>query len=165
MVVVAFFILCLPAAQKPDESEAPSLGPATLCPTTASVARTAQRICGAAPVEEALLSVRLQPGETTDAARRVLEGLGLRTAVDLRLLGGGPEATETMDALKSAGLSVGDRREARSGCWSATACTSVGSLAARRMQVDKQQAGRTQDPNLGSVSSPPRTSCSRCHHT
>ena len=79
----------------------------------AEVARTAQLLCGAAPVEEALLSVRLQPGEATGAAVQLLEGLGLRTAVDLRLLGGGPEAQETMDALKTAGVSVGDRSKIR----------------------------------------------------
>ena len=79
----------------------------------AEVARTAQLLCGAAPVEEALLSVRLQPGEATGAARQLLEGLGLRTALDLRLLGGGQEAQETMDALKTAGISVGDRSKIR----------------------------------------------------
>ena len=57
--------------------------------------------------------MRMQPWEATGAAGKLLEGLGLRTAVDLRLLGGGPEAQETMDALKTAGISIGDRSKIR----------------------------------------------------
>ena len=93
-----------------EEEDRPSC---TSAVAVAEVARTAQLLCGAAPVEEALLSVRLQPGEATGAAGQLLEGLGLRTAVDLRLLGGGPEAQETMDALKTAGISIGDRSKIR----------------------------------------------------
>ena len=110
-----------PAAASPaaeEQSEAPEEEKdrplsCTSAVAVAEVARTAQLICGAAPVEEALLSVRLQPGEATGAAGQLLEGLGLRTAVDLRLLGGGPEAQETMDALKTAGFSIGDRSKIR----------------------------------------------------
>ena len=77
-------ILCLPAAA----AQAPS--PQQDCGLrTADCVRSGSVALGA-PVEEALLSVRLHPGETTDAAGRVLESLGLRTAMDLRLLGGGP---------------------------------------------------------------------------
>ena len=40
-------------------------------------------------------------------------GLGLRTALDLRIIGGRPEALELMAALREAGLSVGDRSKIR----------------------------------------------------
>ena len=107
----------LPAAEgqseAPEEEYRPLIRSFTSAVAVAEVARNAQLICGAAPVQGALLSVRLQPGEATDAAGQLLEGLGLRTAVDLRLLGGGPEAFETMNALKAAGISIGDRSKIR----------------------------------------------------
>ena len=85
------------------------------CTTTASaVAQTAHRLCGGAPIEEALLAVRLQPGEETDAAGRALAGLGLRTALDLQLMQvGGPFAMKLMDALAAAEVSLGDRAKIR----------------------------------------------------
>ena len=58
----------------------------------AEVARTAQLLCGAAPVEEALLSVRLQPGEATGAAGQLLESLGLRTDKDAGRRPGAPRS-------------------------------------------------------------------------
>ena len=66
-------------------------------------------MCGGAPAAEALLAVGLQPGEAAGAVGRALAGLGLRTALDLRIIGGRPEALELMAALREAGLSVGDR--------------------------------------------------------
>ena len=85
------------------------------CTTPASaVAETAQRLCGGAPIEEALLAVRLQPGVETDAAGRALAGLGLRTALDLQpMQAGGPEEGELMDVLTLAGVSLGDRVKIR----------------------------------------------------
>ena len=88
------------------------------CPTgssaVADVAQTVQRLCGGAPIEEALLTVRLQPGEAADSAGRALAGLGLRTALDLQLMqAAGPEVTELLDALTLAGVSLGDRVKIR----------------------------------------------------
>ena len=72
-----------------------------------------QQVCGSAPVEEALLSnTLLQPG-AAEAAAISLVTLGLRTALDLRLLGGGPEAEELLGELKMAGVSLGDRAKVR----------------------------------------------------
>ena len=42
-----------------------------------------------------------------------MDGLGLRTVLDLRLLGGGREAGEMMDELRTAGMSLGDRAKIR----------------------------------------------------
>ena len=57
----------------------------------ASVGLTAQRICGGTPIDEALLAVRLRPGEAAGEAARLLSGLGFAVAADLQLLSGGPE--------------------------------------------------------------------------
>ena len=73
-----------PAAE--EQSEAPSEEDRPKFSSTSAevveVARTAQLICGTAPVEEALLSARMQPGVATGAAGQLLEGLGLRTAFE-----------------------------------------------------------------------------------
>ena len=72
------------------------------------------QLCGGAPVDEALLAIGLQPGQAADAAGRALAGLGLHTALDLRLvLGDGPDAHELMSDLQAAGLSLGDRSKIR----------------------------------------------------
>ena len=71
-------------------------------------------MCGGAPAAEALLAVGLQPGEAAGDAGRALAGLGLRTALDLRIIGGRPEASlELMAALREAGLGLGDRSKIR----------------------------------------------------
>ena len=44
---------------------------------------------------------------------RLLVSLGLPTALDLRLLGGGPEVEEAMAELKAAGILAGDRAKVR----------------------------------------------------
>ena len=72
------------------------------------------QLCGGAPVDEALLAIGMQPGQAADAAGRALAGLGLQTALDLRLvLGDGPDAHELMSDLQAAGLSLGDRSKIR----------------------------------------------------
>ena len=84
--------------------------------------RAAYQLCGGAPVDEALLAIGMQPGQAADAAGRALVGLGLQdglglglqTALDLRLvLGDGPDAHELMSDLQAAGLSLGDRSKIR----------------------------------------------------
>ena len=70
-------------------------------------------MCGGAPAAEALLAVGLQPGEVAADAGRALAGLGLRTALDLRIIGGRPEALQLMAALGEAGVSLGDRSKIR----------------------------------------------------
>ena len=81
--------------------------------TAASDGRTAQRICGGTPIDEALLAVRLRPGEAAGEAARLLAGLGFAAAVDLQLLSGGPDVSELMSELQLAGMSVGDRSKVR----------------------------------------------------
>ena len=80
--------------------------------TTDAVLHAAQRACGSAPVDKALIAVGLHEG--VEAAGRALAGLGLRTTTDLRLLGGGgPEAEELMGELMAAGVLLGDRAKIR----------------------------------------------------
>ena len=83
------------AQQKMGPNDAPSVDP--LCATAAEVTLAAQWVRGCAPVGEALIAVRVQPGEAADAAGRALAALGLETALDLHILNGsGPEAQELM---------------------------------------------------------------------
>ena len=97
MVAVSLFVHVCPAyasstaatrtTNKIEDGGEEAEGRSNPCTTTASaVAETAQWLCGGAPIEEALLTVRLQPGVETDAAGRALAGLGLRTALDLQLM-------------------------------------------------------------------------------
>ena len=59
------------------------------------------------------MSARLDP-EAADNIAQLLAGLGFRTALDLRLLGGGPEAEELMGELQADGrLSIGHRAKVR----------------------------------------------------
>ena len=81
--------------------------------TAQSVARTAQNICGSAPVKEALLAVRLRPAAADEAAR-LLAAMGFAAAVELEMLAADtPALDELMYELKSAGLSVSDRSKVR----------------------------------------------------
>ena len=119
-IAAVVLMLCLPAAAAqtpPSEGEVIACGAAVgrpSCPMTAdSVGRTAQRICGGTPIDEALLAVRLRPGAAAGEAARLLTGLGFAAAVDLQLLSGGPEVSELMSELKVAGMSVGDRSKVR----------------------------------------------------
>ena len=83
------------------------------CTTAAAVAQAAQRlVCGGTLTEEALLSVGLRLASANDAAT-ALAALGLRNALDLRLLGGGQEAEEMMSELLAGRMTVGDRTKIR----------------------------------------------------
>ena len=74
------------------------------------VARAAQQLRGDANIAAALTSVKI----ATDAAEQTLAALGFQTALDLRLLAGGPEAAELMNALSTGGeLSIADRAKIR----------------------------------------------------
>ena len=80
--------------------------------SAAAVAEAAQQICGSAPIDEALLSVRLRP-EAAEDVGWMLAGRGLRQALDLQLLAGGPEAAELLGELKAGGLPISDRAKVR----------------------------------------------------
>ena len=55
------------------------------------------------PIGEVFLTLKLlRPGDDEGGAGWAMAGLGLRTALDMQLLGGGPEAEELMDQLKVA---------------------------------------------------------------
>ena len=67
-IAAAMLMLCLPdaATQTPSSGGEVAEGAVThpQCPmTAASVGQIAQRICGGTPIDEALLAVRLRPGE------------------------------------------------------------------------------------------------------
>ena len=100
------------AAPAPTDGGSPA-GEDANCDTAATVAQAAQQICGSTPTGEALLSARLEPA-TADNIAQLLAGLGFQTALDLRLLGGGPEAEELMGELQADGrLNIGDRAKVR----------------------------------------------------
>lgn len=107
-VLVLFPVVVAAARTSPHAQEEMSSEAAyPSCTTMAAVVWTAQQLCGGAPVEDALLAVGLQPGEAVGGAR-ALASLGLRTALDLRLLG--RDAQLELDGeLKATGLSLGDR--------------------------------------------------------
>ena len=114
MVEMVLFICCPATAATATAARTAESGIAECAPTAAAVAQTAQRVCGGAPVEEALRAVGLQRGAATDGAVRLLTGVGLRTALDLRLVArGGAEADEVMGELKAGGVSLGDRAKIR----------------------------------------------------
>eukprot|EP01052_Picozoa_sp_SAG31_P016170 SAG31_NODE_1062_length_10105_cov_11.143814_2_plen_151_part_00 len=91
------------------------------------VAFTAQHIRPDATVAAALKSVGVDEycdedeqaqdendPTTATAAEQALTALGFRTALDLRLLAGGPEAAELMGALRTSGeLRIADRSKIR----------------------------------------------------
>eukprot|EP01052_Picozoa_sp_SAG31_P027859 SAG31_NODE_2642_length_5323_cov_3.407351_3_plen_230_part_00 len=78
----------------------------------AEVARSAERVHGGLPVADALRQLQLAPPEVKQASR-LLQSQGLRTALDLRLLGGGDEAAELLEQLRAGGLSIGGRSKIR----------------------------------------------------
>lgn len=115
-------VLSLPttaAAEFPDRGYPPYLAADFLSDScggphnnVTKIAGTAQQLCGGMSVEMMLRSVRLQPRAFEQTAQLMLE-LGVRTALDLQLLGGGPEAEELMGELQAVGLSLGDRAKVR----------------------------------------------------
>ena len=99
MTAAAAAVMLMPcsvamAAAEPESPEGPTPAAerqAPVCTTSAvAVAEATQRVCGSAPIDEALLSVRLQP-EVAEDVGWMLAGLGFRQALDLQLLAGGPE--------------------------------------------------------------------------
>ena len=85
-------------------------------PAAAAIVQRTLRLCDAAPVENIFqLTAALRSAEAETAAAQALRARGLETALDLRLLGGGPEAAELMASLKEESrLSIGDRSKIRS---------------------------------------------------
>jgi hypothetical protein len=74
------------------------------------VALAAQQLRGDATVAAALTAVKVD----TAGAEQALASLGFDTALDLRLLAGGPEAAELMATLSTGGeLSIADRAKIR----------------------------------------------------
>ena len=80
--------------------------------SAAAIAEAAQQVCGGAPIEEALRSVHLRL-EAAEDTGRMLAGLRFKTALDLQLLAGMPEAAELLGELKAGGLPIGDRARVR----------------------------------------------------
>eukprot|EP01052_Picozoa_sp_SAG31_P038218 SAG31_NODE_5064_length_2763_cov_1.885135_3_plen_351_part_00 len=78
-----------------------------------SVAQRTEQICGNVQIEEALNTVGLGTTASTATMSKALNELGFRSALDLRLLAGWPEAEELMVELKSAGLLTADRAKLR----------------------------------------------------
>ena len=111
-------LLLLAVATAITASPAGAALAATSCaePTTAAgTVQRALRLCDAAPVEDIFqLTTALRSAEAETAAAQALRARGLETALDLRLLGGGPEASELMASLKEeSGMSIGDRSKIR----------------------------------------------------
>eukprot|EP01052_Picozoa_sp_SAG31_P000485 SAG31_NODE_14_length_37953_cov_109.719660_19_plen_583_part_00 len=79
----------------------------------ADVARRAAELCGALPIDEALLAVTTMPTAAARAGARVLAKLGFASALDLQLLGGGAAAAEVLAELKAGGMSAADRAKVR----------------------------------------------------
>ena len=74
------------------------------------IAHAAQQLHGAASTVTALQTVNVR----IDDAEQALAALGFETALDLRLLAGGPEAAELMTALQTGSkLSIADRAKIR----------------------------------------------------
>eukprot|EP01052_Picozoa_sp_SAG31_P018365 SAG31_NODE_1297_length_8934_cov_26.567176_11_plen_323_part_00 len=88
----------------------------TAAATLAATAAAAQEMCSSAPMEEVLNSVWLQPASAR-SMEQLLASLGLRTALDIQLLGSaGPDSPEAEDLMKevtAAGFSIGDRSKIR----------------------------------------------------
>eukprot|EP01052_Picozoa_sp_SAG31_P042249 SAG31_NODE_6651_length_1937_cov_1.539173_1_plen_394_part_00 len=100
------------APQKSSAAESEQVH-APQCATAADVAASTRQLCGDTQADEMLQTIGLQAGVVAKAAR-LLAGMGLRTAMDMELLGGGPEAQELMQELRTAdGLSLGDRAKIR----------------------------------------------------
>jgi hypothetical protein len=98
------------AAAAPLPKVRPSDAGSTATFAAEQVARAAQQLRGDATIVAALAAVKVG----TDAAEQALAAHGFVTALDLRLLAGGPEAAELMAALSTGGeLSIADRAKVR----------------------------------------------------
>ena len=110
--MVAPFALVLALVTQVAAVPLPRVGDAGSTVTAAAeqVARAAQQLGGDATIVAALTAVKVG----TDGAEQALAALGFETALDLRLLAGGPEAAELMTALSTGGeLSIADRAKIR----------------------------------------------------
>ena len=94
------------AAAAPCPPQADTAG-STAASEAELIARAAQQLRGDATVAEALRIIRVVGinREPASAAEHALAALGFDTALDLRLLAGGPEAAELMSELRTGGLS------------------------------------------------------------
>eukprot|EP01052_Picozoa_sp_SAG31_P042728 SAG31_NODE_6876_length_1863_cov_1.358844_1_plen_319_part_10 len=114
------------------------------------VALDAQLLCGGLPVEAALQSVNLQGAEAA-ALGQVLEGHDFHTALDLRLLAGGPEADELMEQLKAASPPVGlsARAKLRLLIGDAHHVARISAAAKLRPELSFSQAGKAGNDRKG----------------
>eukprot|EP01052_Picozoa_sp_SAG31_P008399 SAG31_NODE_424_length_15826_cov_4.954664_9_plen_185_part_00 len=79
----------------------------------AAIVRSAQQLCSSSPVADSLRTVGLRGAGAVELAL-ALQTSGLQTALDLRLLeADGEDATELMEQLRLAGISIGDRSKVR----------------------------------------------------
>lgn len=88
---------------------APPAGSAAAAAATLS--RTVAHIAASATAEQALRAAGLQVAEVEHITP--LLGSDLRTALDLKLLGGGPEAKELIATMKTKSVSIGTRAKVR----------------------------------------------------
>ena len=110
--MVAPFAVLLALVTQVAAAPLPRVGDAESTATAAAeqVARAAQQLGGDATIAAALTAVRVG----TDGAEQALAALGFETALDLRLLAGGPEAEDLMAALSTGGeLRIADRAKIR----------------------------------------------------
>eukprot|EP01052_Picozoa_sp_SAG31_P000550 SAG31_NODE_16_length_36206_cov_27.355728_19_plen_504_part_00 len=93
----------------------PSFGsglPPESCPFAAGIALAAQQRCNSLPIGAALRAVQL-PSHVADEAEQLMAAVGLKTTLDLQLIGNVPEADELMDQLSGNGLALGYRAKLR----------------------------------------------------
>ena len=115
--MVAFRALLIASLAAQAAQAAPCPPPGNDAGTTAAtaaehVAGAAQQLRGDATAAAALQAV--QVGTLHGDAEQALATLGFETALDLRLLAGGPEAVELMSALRTSGeLSLAVRAKIR----------------------------------------------------
>jgi hypothetical protein len=108
-------LLVLPALALVTQTTAAPLPQASNAGSTATaaaeqVARAAKQLRGDATIAAALKAVK----GGSEGAEQALAALGFETALDLRLLAGGPEAAELMAALSTGGeLSIAARAKIR----------------------------------------------------
>eukprot|EP01052_Picozoa_sp_SAG31_P020921 SAG31_NODE_1593_length_7811_cov_13.037215_10_plen_265_part_00 len=114
MLCCPLLLLLAAAAAAAAAQSLPPAAPPDRCPTAAAhVVRSANKLCGSAPVAASLQSVGIG-GDRTGATAELLAKHGFQTALDLRLLrAGGPEDVELMGQLRAGRISIGDRSKVR----------------------------------------------------
>eukprot|EP01051_Picozoa_sp_SAG22_P010832 SAG22_NODE_998_length_6115_cov_2.049701_5_plen_157_part_01 len=96
--------LAAQAAPLPLDNDVPG---STAAAAAEQVAHAAQHVRGDATIATTLQSVNVGK---PDASKQALAALGFETALDLRVLAGGPKAVELMTTLRTGGeLSIADR--------------------------------------------------------